>query len=49
MLLVARDEEPIGDRTELHCLFRTWQAALAAAAEHEFTATVTEQLAESNR
>ncbi len=49
VLLVARDEEPIGDRTELHCLFRTWQAALAAAAEHEFTATVTEQLAESNR
>lgn len=49
VLLIARDEEPIGDRTELHCLFRTWQAALSAAAEHEFTATVTEQLAESNR
>jgi len=49
ILLVAREEEPLGDRAELACLVRTWQAALGAAAEHEFTAQVTEQLAESNR
>ncbi|MFK7961183.1 MAG: HDOD domain-containing protein [Phycisphaerales bacterium] len=49
ILLLAQDDEPVGDRTELAGLVRTWQAALAAAAEHEFTAQVTEQLAEANR
>jgi signal transduction histidine kinase/HD-like signal output (HDOD) protein len=49
VLLVARDNEPLGERAEIACLVRSWQAALGAAAEHEFIAMVTEQLAESNR
>lgn len=49
ILIIARDGNPIGERHELRSLIGTWRAALGAAAEHEFTSTVTEQLAEANR